>query len=81
MRRLTKNRIEEATKLRKEGLTFKEIGERMGLAKSTLHYWLSEVSRPSDYVEKTREEWMRIVQPMGALANKEKKREAITTYK
>lgn len=77
MKRMTEERINEARGLRSSGSTYSEISKQMGLAKSTLHYWLSEVSRPESYVKKTREEWMTIVQPMGALANKKKRADSL----
>ncbi|MBI3074663.1 MAG: helix-turn-helix domain-containing protein [Parcubacteria group bacterium] len=39
-----KNTRKRAIRLRKRGLSYKEIGARTGLAKSTLSYWLKTIS-------------------------------------
>ena len=62
----TKNEI---IRLRKEGVSYGVLSEKFHIAKSTLHYWLSKLEIPEKAIFRSKENWMKIVQPMGAKAN------------
>lgn len=69
----SKSLKEEVTKLRKEGLSYSSLSTRFNIAKSTLHYWLSNVEYPQEKVIQSKKEWLKNIQPMGALANHQKR--------
>lgn len=64
---------EEVIKSRKEGLSYGSLSKKFNIAKSTLHYWLSEVYFPKDTILKSKENWIKNIQPLGALANHQKR--------
>jgi hypothetical protein len=45
-------RVREAQRLRAEGLLLREIGQRMGVAKTTVHAWLSDPDRSLEKARK-----------------------------
>ena len=64
---------EEVRRLRREGKTYSELMRIFKIPKSTLHYWVKEIGRPSEIVERSRENWLSVVQKLGAQANKNKR--------
>ncbi len=64
---------EKARTLRREGKTYGELVGLFRVPKSTLHYWLKGISRPSEIVKKSKENWLKDVQKLGALANRNKR--------
>ena len=69
MRKWSSDIVDQWKKLRKEGLSYTSIGEKYSVSKSTLSYWLKGIDdNGAKYLH--REQWMKIIQPMGALANK-----------
>jgi hypothetical protein len=66
----------EARLARENGMSFGELSKKYGVAKSTLHYWLLSVDgSKAAYI--SRENWIKHIQPMGALANKNKRIEKL----
>jgi len=66
----------EVKKFRLNGLSFGDLSKKFGVAKSTLHYWLLSVDgSKAAYI--SREKWIKQIQPMGALANKNRRIEKL----
>ncbi len=81
MRRWSDEAVAEVKKLRGEGLSYGQLSERLGLAKSTLHYWIGGTQRPEKYRNADRKRWIKEFQPLGALANKRLKDEFLENVK
>ncbi len=64
---------EEVIKLRKEGLSYGVLSKKFKIAKSTLHYWLSEIEYKKEKTAQSRKNWIKNIQPLGALANHQKR--------
>lgn len=67
----------EVRRLRRDGKTYSELTRLFKVPKSTLHYWLKDIGRPVEIVERSRENWLNVVQKLGALANKNKRVERL----
>ena len=63
----------EVFKLRKEGISYGVLSDKFHIAKSTLHYWLSSIEYTKENVFRSRENWIKSIQPMGAMANHKKR--------
>lgn len=64
---------ETARDLRNQGASFSQIREKLGIPKSTLHYWVRDLG-PSPYqTPEAMAERFKKIQKLGALANKKKK--------
>ncbi|HSV94760.1 MAG TPA: hypothetical protein VLH94_02160 [Spirochaetia bacterium] len=59
--------------LRKEGISYGSLSSQFKVAKSTLHYWLSDIDYPKDNLDLAKENWIKKIQPMGAMANHQKR--------
>ena len=64
-------------KLRKEGMSYGFLSTKFKVAKSTLHYWLSSIEYSKDKVFQSRKNWIKNSQPLGALANHQKRLERL----
>lgn len=58
---------------RKQGVSYGVLSSKFNIAKSTLHYWLSKLEIPEKSKLRSKENWLKIVQPMGAKANHQKR--------
>ena len=65
--------------LRKEGASYGFISSQFKVAKSTLHYWLSDIDYAEEKVFQSRVNWVKHIQPMGALANHQKRLDKLKT--
>ncbi|MBI3495580.1 hypothetical protein HY065_03055 [Candidatus Berkelbacteria bacterium] len=64
----------KASQLRLKGKTYQEIGRSLGVAKSTLHYWLQFLPIPENSRPAARKAYfLERVQRLGAAANHQKK--------
>ena len=76
-RTLSKSLKKEMVKLRKEGMSYGFLSTKFKVAKSTLHYWLSSIEYSKDKVFQSRKNWIKNIQPLGALANHQKRLERL----
>lgn len=63
--------------LRKKGFTYSELVKELGASRSTIHWWLRDMKRSSVADFRSREKWMKEIQPLGAMANKRKREERL----
>lgn len=63
----------KAVVLRKRGLSYGEIGRELVVPKTTVYGWLREMGRSAVVDFKSRERWIRKIQPLGAEANRKKR--------
>ncbi len=71
----------EVRGLRRKGHTYRELIDMFDVPKSTLHWWLRDISRPDKLVYENRKRWLEIIQPLGALANKKKREKRLENLK
>src|SRR3989344_4546010 len=67
--------ILKARQMRLTGMSFGKITKELGVAKSTLHSWVSDIVRPVEY--RNQKEWLKKIQPMAVAAIKKKRQEEI----
>lgn len=63
----------EVKGLRKKGYSYRQLIDMFDVPKSTLHWWLRDISRPDKLIFENRKRWLEKIQPLGALANKIKR--------
>ncbi len=73
MNRWPKPLATNAIKLRKNGLSFNQISKQLKIPKSTLYYWISKIKPPNNHHTAIKKNWIKNIQPLGALANKKEK--------
>jgi len=76
MRKWNKDIIEEWVRLRSKGASYKTIGIKFSVAKSTISYWLRDHDDGGARENKNKE-WLKRIQPLGALANKKIREERL----
>jgi hypothetical protein len=65
--------VVEAKRLRELGATYSEIGENLGVGKSTLHYWLKGFRLSPQEIKELRRKLGKNMQPAGARASHDRK--------
>lgn len=65
--------VDEVIRSRKKGISYGTLSKKFNIAKSTLHYWLSKIEYPKENILISRKNWIKKIQPMGALANHNKR--------
>lgn len=69
-----------AKKMRKEGSSYDEIRQQLGVSKSTLHYWLNHLL-PREQVREIRRKLGKTMQPAGARASHERRLQRLEDIK
>ena len=57
----------KAAYLRKSGLSYGEIGKKLQVPKTTVYSWLREMGRSAVVDFKSKEKWMKEIQPLGCI--------------
>ncbi len=72
---------EKVKKFRTQGYSYGELNHEFNIPKSTLHQWVSGIKRPDKFTKQDRIRWIKKIQPLGALANKQKREKFITALR
>ncbi len=73
MKKWRDNTISKAKELRQQGYSYGQINKKLKIPKSTLHYWIGNVHLSDEHATRIKTQWIKAIQPLGALANKKEK--------
>lgn len=67
------DKVEDANKLRKEGLSYGVISNKLSIPKSTLSTWFKNEPKPNNLYFTDRNSWLKIIREKAAEANRNKR--------